>query len=398
MHLNDGQIRAYLDGESCTGITRQSLEGHLASCVECHERLAQMKTRAAFVEQQFARLAPAADDAAPELKRRARFALADLKQKLKPKETSIMKRLFDLRLRPLGVLGLLAAVLTVTLSIPTGRTWAGQFLGLFRVQQVRVIPVEMSGLEQFNTDSTLQNQMSDVISSSITIRKEPAEARLAVSAEEAAQMAGFSLRLPADMTPAQIFVDGGSAFDVKVDRQRIQSFLDEIGRNDLQLPETVDGAEISVDIPDGVGISYGDCPQLKTGEEEEKDNDRETMVSHPQCTLLAEIPSPTVNTPPDLDLAQLAEIALEFSGMTTEEARAFTESVDWTSSLVVPLPKEDVKVEQVNVDDVEGTLITREQGYGPRYVLLWVKDGIIYSINGFGMDASKALEMADTLQ
>jgi len=36
--------------------------------------------------------------------------------------------------------------------------------------------------------------------------------------------------------------------------------------------------------------------------------------------------------------AQLAQIGLEFTGMSSDQAAAFTKSVDWTSTLVVPVP------------------------------------------------------------
>jgi hypothetical protein len=88
---------------------------------------------------------------------------------------------------------------------------------------------------------------------------------------------------------------------------------------------------------------------------------------------------------------------LEFSGMTTEQAAAFTSTVDWTSTLVVPIPKNASTYEQVSVDGVTGTLIQRPSDDAPQFALLWVKDGIIYAIGGLGSNSQLALELSNSL-
>jgi hypothetical protein len=117
------------------------------------------------------------------------------------------------------------------------------------------------------------------------------------------------------------------------------------------------------------------------------------------CVILAQIPSPTVTTPPDLDVEQLAEAGLQFTGMSPEEARAFSQNVDWSSTLIVPIPRSAASIEEVAVDGVTGNLLYRnaDDGMPARYTLLWVKDGIIYALTGFG-DAQTALAVAGSLK
>jgi hypothetical protein len=98
-----------------------------------------------------------------------------------------------------------------------------------------------------------------------------------------------------------------------------------------------------------------------------------------------------------LNIQQLAQIALEFTGMTSEEAAAFSNTVDWTSTLVVPIPKNAATYKQVNVDGVTGTLIQRPADDAPQYALLWVKDGILYAISGLGTNSPQAVDMANSL-
>jgi hypothetical protein len=116
------------------------------------------------------------------------------------------------------------------------------------------------------------------------------------------------------------------------------------------------------------------------------------------CVLLAQIPSPTVNAPPDLDVQQLAEIGLQFTGMSAKQAHDFSQTVDWTSTLVIPIPRNGSTYKQIAVDGVTGYLIQRPAGDAPQYALVWLKNGIIYAIGGFGSDTAAALAMGNSLK
>jgi hypothetical protein len=114
--------------------------------------------------------------------------------------------------------------------------------------------------------------------------------------------------------------------------------------------------------------------------------------------LLAQLPSPTVNTPPDLNIAQLAEIGLQFTGMSAADAHQFSQNVDWTSTLVIPFPRNAGTYEQVSVDGVTGTLISRDgRGQSGQYSLIWVKDGILYGLTGNGT-REQAIALAQSIQ
>jgi hypothetical protein len=180
-----------------------------------------------------------------------------------------------------------------------------------------------------------------------------------------------------------------------MDRVKAEALLKEAGRGDLNLPDSIDGAEISVDIPAGVSIAYGTCP---TSNDYDPDEHGSRGRRYPDCVIFAQIPSPTVTAPPSVDVPQLAQIALEFTGMSSEQAKSFTETVDWTSTLVIPIPKNAATYEQVSVDGVTGTLIQRPSDDAPEYALLWVKDGIIYTIGGLGSNSQQAIDMANSLR
>jgi hypothetical protein len=298
-------------------------------------------------------------------------------------------------------------ILTLVLAFPGTRALAGELLNLFRVQNVTVIPVDFTGLQQL--DDTSGPDISRLISDSVTMQKEPGDPVIAASAEEASQLAGFNVRTPQGMSPSRISVMNGAAFSFTIDRDKVQALLDEAGRNDLILPEEVDGADVSVNIPASVSIAFGTCPEPSSESEEAREVERETESSlsrnqlYADCIILAQIPSPEVSAPASLDIAKLAQIGFEFTGMSPEEAAEFTSTVDWTSTLVVPIPQNAASYEKVPVDGVTGALIERTVNDGddaPRFALFWVKNGIIYTIGGLGdaSDAQTALEMANSLQ
>jgi len=252
-------------------------------------------------------------------------------------------------------------------------------------------------------EGVVGNNISQLISDSVTMKKEPTDPVNVATTDEASQLAGFNVRIPEGQTPSRISVMSGASFTFTIDRAKAQALLNEAGRSDLILPEEVDGADVSVNIPSSVSIAFGTCPEPSNDSEAEREMKREMETSgspgrlYKDCIILSEIPSPTVSAPASVDIAQLAQIALEFSGMTSEQAVAFTDTVDWTSTLVVPIPKNAASYEQITVDGVTGTLIQRPSDDAPQFLLLWVKDGIIYAIGGLGSNSQQALQIANSL-
>jgi hypothetical protein len=264
------------------------------------------------------------------------------------------------------------------------------------VQKIVVLPIDTTRLGELGNDQTISKQISSLLSDSVTVTKKADKPQTVADAAQASQAAGFAVRLPTVRkdTP-QITVQGGTAFQVVVDRARAQSLLDESGLTDLKLPASLDGATIKVDIPAGVTAGYGDCPKLDEETGTAKGSPGRRMAN---CILLAEIPSPSVNAPSDLDVEQLAEIGLQFTGMTPAQAHDFSQTVDWTSTLVIPIPRNGSTYKQVAVDGVTGYLIQRPADDAPQYALVWLKNGIIYAIGGEGSDTASALAMGNALQ
>jgi hypothetical protein len=193
-----------------------------------------------------------------------------------------------------------------------------------------------------------------------------------------------------------ITVQDSSAFEFTIDRKLAQGLLTDAGFTDVTLPKSLDDQPITVELPASVSAAYGVCPTPDMAETEPENVD---FRAARECVILAQLPSPTVTAPPDLDVAQLAQIGLQFIGMSETEARQMSEAVDWATTLVIPIPRNAASVTEVSVDGVTGTLLTRypDEGMPDRYTLLWVKNEIIYAISGYGY-SSEALQLASQLK
>ncbi len=383
-HLNDGELRAALDGELGRDTSR-----HLQSCSECQARLLPIQRQVEELARSLAFIRQPSDGAVPAIAP----SLARLRERsIENKEMTMFKRFFGSRL--VQSAAVIALALAVILAVPATRALADHLLNLFRIEQVTVVPVDLSGLQSLNGNSTLGKQISQLISDSTTVIDKPGNPVEVANAAEASQKSGFDVRLPSSTQFSHLTVRSSASFSFTVDRAKAQGLLDEAGRTDLVLPADIDGAVVSVSIPASVRADYGTCPDPAAAPDSRLGTPGR---NYPDCVILFEIPSPTVDAPANVNVAQLAQIGLEFTGMTSEQAAAFTNSVDWTSTLVVPIPKNAATYEQVTIDGVTGTLIQRPADDAPQYVLIWVKNGIVYAIGGLGADSQRAIDMANSL-
>lgn len=378
MCINDGDLRAKLDGELAQA-DALAVEAHLKECDRCRSRAEALAARASAVGTLFSQLAPGPGEAETD----AGVALARLRARDRKPAIGWL---------PGGrwaqACGAVAAVALVTLSFTSGptRAFAQKILGLLRVKTVVVVPMDRDLVAEGKG-----KLLSNVLADSVTVTKDE-KAQPAKDREEAARLAGFTVRLPAMRADApQIVVEGERAFHFTANPKRLETLLSVAGRPDLALPEGLDNAKIAVNIPRGVRAIYGDCPQRMPGRQASPNN-------WDTCLVVTETPTPVVVTLPELDLGAIAELGLQLSGMSAEEARAFSRTVDWTSTLAIPLPRDAASYQTVTVDGVQGVLINNQnRGRLPiGYALIWIKDGIVYSLSGFG-NPGLAVALAESL-
>ncbi len=404
---DDGILRARLDGE-LAGTELAEVDQHLASCADCRVRTEKLSAETASARDLLATLAPVGNDTA--LNHAAAYShfRSQLGTTDEPK-TSWIGRLFAPRWRPAWCLAAGAVVFAMLVGVSPVRTWAQRVLAMLRVEKIAVVTIDpstlMSGSEPDSRPYKLINQF---IADNVVFTMDPGRPDVVSSVTQAARLTGYPIRTIGSLgAPQSIEVNGETAFQMTINRDRIDTLLEEVGRSDIRIPESENGALVAVHIPRTVISMYGDCPvrhrhaisdtQSQTEALAERKMERMANINTRNCTYLIQAPSPTVSVPPDLNMSEIAEAALELAGMSPAEARSFCQTVDWSSTLVVPIPRNTSSYETVSVDGVEGTLIQETLSQGNRYSLLWIRNGVIHSLAGRG-NSSDALTLAASLR
>jgi len=301
-------------------------------------------------------------------------------------------------------------VVAILVSINPVRSWAQRILAMLRVQKIQVVTIDPTTLMSSSSepDSRPYKLINQFVADNVVVTLDPGRPDVFSDVTRAAQSAGYAIRTIGSLgAPHSVEVNGETAFQMTINRDRVVTLLDEIGRPDIHIPESANGALIAVHIPKSVISIYGDCPALHKyvsshpqSEAEalaERKMERMANIKDTNCTYLIQAPSPTVSVPSDLNMSDIAEAALELAGMSPAEAQSFCQTVDWSSTLVVPIPRNSSSYETVTVEGVEGTLITEMLSQGNRYSLLWIKNGVIHSLAGHG-NSSDALSLAASLR
>jgi hypothetical protein len=389
-HLSDGQIQSYMDGQSGQKETAW-IKAHIVQCPDCRTRVEETVSRTERIATRFHSLQTGAGDILP-----TRAARARLETTIHKKENPLMiKNLFSRRYRMFWTAASVLAVLAVLFTIPQVRAIAVDFLGLFRIEQVTVVQIDPSNLPQQLGDSGTFQQM---FTNNVKIEQE-GELQAVSSTDELDRLAGFPVRLPDGMEgqPVLQYQPGGK-ITLTVDVQQMRAILKEIGREDIQIPDELDGENVVATLSGAAIAQYGKCEyDSETMRQEGYDPDSSASPMTPLCTTLMQMPSPTIEARPGLDIKQIGTAYMELLGMSPEQAAQFSQNVDWTTTLVIPIPTNAATYSTVSVDGVEGTLMTSRGGSTGQYALIWVKDGLLNFITGPG-DEAAALAVAGSLK
>lgn len=392
MHLKDEELQKYLDGESNTQ-ARQKVQQHMEACPYCQEKADQMHHRRQWIAQRMKAL----DDQLemPSLSANVANARLAVRINQKNKENRMLPNLRRVP-RPVWVGVVVVLLLAISMLFAPVRAIANSFLGLFRVQQIQVIQINPGGLPAQLGNSS---QLEAVLNKDITYQVGGEEQEVA-DAAEASTLANLPVRLP-DAASGSIklsFQPGGSA-SLTVNMETVSALLKEIGRTDIKLPESMDGAVISVDVPGIVMAQIGSCDvDAGSAREQGYDPDSPASARLHKCTSLLQMRNPSISAPPDLDIQQIGVAYLQVLGMTQDEAERFAQNIDWSTTFVIPIPRNDASYQDVSVDGVNGTMILNNANTSySEYLLIWLKNDIVYALAGSGT-ADQALAIANSLR
>jgi hypothetical protein len=402
--LHDGILRTRLDDE-LAGAELEEVNQHLASCADCRARFEKLSAEMTHAQGLLASLAPTGGTTTNPAVAYAQFS-SQFGAAEGPKPSWI-SRLLAPRWRPVWGLATAAVVIAGLIGVDPVRLWAQKVLAMLRVQKIAVVTIDPSTLmSNGEPDSRPYKLVNQFFSDNVVVTMDPGKPEIVPTVAKASQLAGYPIRTIGNLGgPQSLQVSGETAFQMTINRGRIETLLEEVGRSDIQIPESANGALIAVHIPKIVVSMYGDCPVRRRYDDSDVQSRAEALarqkmermakMADSNCTYFIQAPSPTVSVPPNLNMSEIAEAALELAGMSTAEAHSFCQTVDWSSTLVVPVPRNAGTYETVTVDGVEGTLITETQRN--RYSLLWIKNGVIHSLGGHG-NSSDALTLAASLR
>lgn len=286
------------------------------------------------------------------------------------------------RTRVIAAPAVAVAVIAGLLSIPSVRASAQSFLALFRVVNFVAVPVDESRIAILESENL---DLPHLIGEQIQVLEDPGPPIGVVSPEGASAAAGFTVQVPA-YEPAGILlasygVKGQQRMRATADAQRLRQVMEALAINDLEVPQGLDGQVVDVRIPPVVLMRYerGGTPAVE----------------------FMQAQSPEVSLPEGIDLSALGEIGLRILGLSPIEASEFARSIDWHTTLLLPIPAGASSFKQITIDGQPGVVVERVRRLpdGTRSAsssYLWSRDGRVYVLNG-SLSTTDMLKMAESL-
>jgi hypothetical protein len=315
----------------------------------------------------------------PDIVPPVKVARARLDQKIATKERNMWQKLFGRKYRPVWVTLAIVGVLVISLSFPQVRALATNFLGLFRIEQIEAVEV---GISLDDLPAEMEQHfvaLDNILAEQLVVEDVPEPVEMD-SIASAAEAAGFTVRIPTKLAAKdqRILLQNETTIRMVIDRGRWQAIIDGMGY-DFDIPESADGAEVKFHIPNAVVTGFGEC-DINAAHELEMES--VSGEAHSDCTILMQSETPEIEAPPELDINQAGQVLLQILGMSPEEADAFSNRVDWATTLVVPVPQ-GADYRNVTVDGVNGVILEDTYaGENSRFTMLWVKNGIFYALSG----------------
>jgi len=272
------------------------------------------------------------------------------------------------------------ALVSVAFTFPAVRAGAQAFLDLFRVVSVRAIAFDAERLDEIGQLDLSGLDLPRIVGENVEVLAESGAPTRVATLEDAAAAAGHRVLtpawIPAGWELTTIEVAGENAARVTVATEPLRLVLEGLGIDDVSIPANLDGQQATIRVPPVVHLEYTNA------------------TTGGQLQLL-QARSPEVSFPAGLDLAALAEVGLRILGLERDEAYRFAQSIDWRSTLIVPVPAAGASFTEVDVAGNDGLLIQPRRDFGG--LLLWASGDQVFALGG-PLPSPELLEVAQTLQ
>jgi hypothetical protein len=272
--------------------------------------------------------------------------------------------------------------------LPPVRAAARGFLDLFRVKKFAAIPVDPDRLARLQSGDL---DLKSLVSQQVEVLEAARKPETVDGPETAGADAGVVVKqpsvLPRGASLAEVAIAYPGSFKVTLDVSKVETLAHAMGVEDAALPPEWDGATVQVEAPPVVVLRY------RRGEDD---------------FALLQSRNPEVSLPEGMDLARLGTLGLRMAGMSPEEARLFARTIDWRSTVLVPIPVEGGTFREVEVRGQKALLVTSRHppkssaGGAVRSssrwhsVLLWAEGAEVFALHGPGQGI-EVLEMARSI-
>jgi hypothetical protein len=281
--------------------------------------------------------------------------------------------------------GALAAVAAL-FFVPAVRAVAQNALSVFRVQTFTPVEFDPSKIEKLSgVVDPGENPLGMVLGEPEVVRK-PEPPKEVATLEEAAGLTGLGRVLEPEILPRgmerkSIAVTGAGEMRVTVKTQALREILDALDAGDVRVPDGLDGQPVSVAVP---AIAM------------------QEFRSEKRRVALAQAASPEVTLPPGVALAELGEMGLRVLGLSRQEARRIAESVDWRSTLLVPVPMGAGSFQNLTVRNHNALLMRDEVKADDGTtrtvsVLVWAEGDRVFALQG-SVQPEELVQMAESLR
>jgi hypothetical protein len=300
----------------------------------------------------------------------------------------------------------LALVLGLSLTLAPMRSFAGQVLSIFRVQNIATVSISQSDLESMSRaldkgDSHVSlDQLGDVwVDGKPGFgTQEPTPTTLA----QAQSMVDFPIRLPQGVGGTQkVLAQPGYTVQFKLHVDKVNELLRYYGADKL-FSESVDGKTFEVKMPPVIYVAYGKDKLQFTGPSDDP-MDGGPGVSGPdpysQDVFIVQTRGPELVVPEGVNPLELRDVLLGLPFVPDSIRTQLAGVEDWQNTLLVP--NFSGSTQQITVAGSPGVLITipgdpsdPQSGPVPAAVM-WRQDGVLRAVETDKQETS--LKLADSM-
>jgi hypothetical protein len=292
----------------------------------------------------------------------------------------------------------LVASLALAFTLEPVRAAAREFLDLFRVKRFAAVPVDPARFEKLAKGGL---DFKSLVGEQVEVLVKPQEPEVVGSPEAGAVVADLALRqptvLPHQAELVETTVGRLGSFRARIDTAKLEELALAAGADEIEIPAWWNGVTIDVDAPPVLAMRY--ARPVPPGE---------TRPAGQTGYVLMQSKVPQVVLPEGFDLALLGRLGLRLSGMSAEEALTFSRSIDWRTTLLVPVMVQGGTFREVEVAGEKGLLVSYESPVRPGTdgatrrprrlsLLLWSAADQAFAITGPG-SGMELLEMAQSIR